>query len=230
MSQTSYLVDPPLDWQPVAAPRKAPLRGVYVTLVPLNSEIHGASLFEAKGDDPDLWRYTLVGLFDEFAPFQDWLRRCEAPDDPLFFAIIDNRDSHAKGMASYLRITPEHGVIEIGSIWFGPEIQRTRQATEAIYLLARHVFDDLGYRRLEWKCHGENIASRRAAARFGFTFEGQFRQHVVAKGRNRDTAWFSLLDHEWPGTRAAFEAWLLADNFDSAGRQKSPLKARRAAS
>ncbi len=228
MPQPSPSNDSVLDWQPVAAPRKEALRGHYVTLEPLNSDIHGNALFAAKGDDPDLWRYTLVGPFDEFALFRDWLRECEAPDDPLFFAIVDKRDDQAKGMASYLRITPEHGVIEIGSIWFGPGIQRTRQATEAIYLLARHVFDDLGYRRLEWKCHGENAASRRAAARFGFTFEGQFRQHVVAKDRNRDTAWFSLLDHEWPETRAAFDAWLGPENFDAAGRQIAPLNARRA--
>jgi RimJ/RimL family protein N-acetyltransferase len=131
-------------------------------------------------------------------------------------------------MASFMRMVPEHGVIEIGHIWFAPEIQRTRQATEAIFLLARHAFDDLGYRRLEWKCDSLNGPSRRAAERFGFTYEGVFRQHMVVKGRNRDTAWFSMTDGEWPIRRLAFEAWLEPDNFDDSGRQRESLFAMRA--
>jgi len=127
------------------------------------------------------------------------------------------------GQAAYLRIVPDHGSIEIGNIWFGPPLQRTTAATEAIYLLARHAFDDLGYRRLEWKCNALNAASRRAAERFGFTFEGIFRNHLVVKGRNRDTAWFAIADDDWPAIRAGFEAWLAADNFDSEGSQKRPL-------
>ncbi len=132
-------------------------------------------------------------------------------------------------MASYLRMVPEHGVIEIGHIWFSPGLQRTRQATEAIYLMSRHVFDDLGYRRLEWKCDALNEPSRRAAARFGFTYEGVFRQHLVVKGRNRDSAWFSIVDGEWPLIRAAFEAWLAPENFDAAGVQRRSLAVIRAA-
>jgi RimJ/RimL family protein N-acetyltransferase len=122
-----------------------------------------------------------------------------------------------------MRITPDHGVIEIGHIWFAPALQRTRQATEAIYLLARHAFDDLGYRRFEWKCDSLNQPSRQAAERFGFVFEGVFRQHMVIKDRNRDTAWFSILDGEWPVVRAAFEAWLAPENFDEEGRQRRRL-------
>ena len=123
-----------------------------------------------------------------------------------------------------MRITPEFGVIEIGNIWFGPTLQRTAAATEAIYLLARHAFDDLGYRRLEWKCDALNAASRRAAERFGFTFEGVFRKHMIVKGRNRDTAWYSITDQEWPAIRAGDEAWLAEDNFDGAGRQRRSLR------
>ncbi len=132
-------------------------------------------------------------------------------------------------MASFMRIAPDHGVIEIGHIWFAPAIQRTRQATEAIYLMARHSFDDLGYRRLEWKCDALNEPSRRAAERFGFTFEGVFRQHLVIKGRNRDTAWFSILNGEWPVISTAFEAWLAPGNFDADGRQRQSLSAIREA-
>ena len=133
----------------------------------------------------------------------------------------------AGGVVSYLRIEPEHGCIEIGHIWFGAALQRTPAATETIYLLARHAFDDLGHRRLEWKCDAANARSRRAAERFGFTFEGVFRQHMIVKGRNRDTAWFALLDGEWPAARAAYEAWLRPENFDADGRQLSPLAAAR---
>ena len=134
----------------------------------------------------------------------------------------------ALGMASFMRMVPEFGVIEIGHIWFAPELQRTRQATEAIYLMAKHAFDDLGNRRLEWKCDSLNEPSKRAAERFGFTFEGVFRQHMVVKGRNRDTTWFSMTDAEWPLRRAAFEAWLAPDNFDEEGRQRRSLAAFRA--
>ncbi|NKB56672.1 MAG: GNAT family N-acetyltransferase [Alphaproteobacteria bacterium] len=227
MLETVQPVGAPLDWQPVSPPDRSPLPGTSVILEPIDPDRHAESLFAAKGDDPSLWTYTHNDPFDEFAKFQAYLRKCEAPDDPLCFAIIDRADNRAKGMASYLRIVPANGVIEIGSIWFGPELQRTRQATEAIYLLARHVFDTLGYRRLEWKCDSLNAPSRRAAERFGFTFEGEFRQFAVYKGRNRDAAWFSMLDSEWPEVRAAFDAWLAPDNFDAVGHQKTPLNARR---
>src|SRR5207237_6005705 len=144
-------------------------------------------------------------------------------DDPLTFTIIDRAAGAARGLASFMRIVPEHGVIEIGHIWLSPQLQRTRQATEAIYLMSRYAFDDLGNRRLEWKCNAENTASRRAAERFGFTFEGVFRQHMVIKGRNRDSAWYAITDAEWPARRAAFEAWLAPANFDPSGVQRRSL-------
>jgi RimJ/RimL family protein N-acetyltransferase len=143
--------------------------------------------------------------------------------DPLYFALVTPHDQRALGIASYLRITPEFGVIEIGHIWFGTPLRRTTAATEAIFLLARHAFDDLGYRRLEWKCNALNAASRGAAERFGFTFEGVFRQHQVVKGRNRDTAWYAITDRDWPPIRAGFESWLSSENFDLRGQQKRRL-------
>ena len=227
MNQTEQPVGAPVDWTPVTPPGRTPIPGNYATLEPIDPDRHCEALWQAKGDDPALWTYLFDDPFDGFDPFQDWLRKCSMPDDPFCLAIIDNADGKAKGMASYMRIVPVHGVIEIGSIWFGPAIQRSRQATEAIYLLARHVFDGLGYRRLEWKCDALNAPSRRAAARFGFSYEGLFRQAIVYKNRNRDTAWYSMLDHEWPEIRAAFDAWLAPENFGPDGAQKAPLKARR---
>jgi RimJ/RimL family protein N-acetyltransferase len=174
-----------------------------------------------------LFRHLPYGPFGGFDEFKSWLVERAASTDPLFFAIVDAETGAPRGMASFLRMVPEHGVIEIGHIWFSPALQRTRTATEAIYLMARYAFDDLGYRRLEWKCDALNDASRRAAARFGFTYEGTFRQHLVVKGRNRDSAWFSILDGEWPRTRTAFEAWLAPENFDATGKQLRSLAAIR---
>jgi RimJ/RimL family protein N-acetyltransferase len=151
----------------------------------------------------------------------DW---AESSEDPLFFALVRLADERPAGLASYLRVTPELGVIEIGHIWFGVSLQRTTAATEAIYLLARHAFDDLGYRRLEWKCNALNAASRRAAERFGFRFEGVFRNHMVVKGRNRDTAWYAITDAEWAVIRLGYEAWLAPDNFAPDSRQKRSLR------
>jgi RimJ/RimL family protein N-acetyltransferase len=151
------------------------------------------------------------------------LAAAERSEDPLFFSLAPLPDGSPLGVAAYLRIVPEFGVIEIGHIWFGSSLQRTTAATEAIYLLARRVFDELGYRRLEWKCDALNAASRRAAQRFGFTFEGVFRKHMVVKGRTRDSAWYAIVDDEWPRVRAAFESWLEPQNFDAAGRQRRGL-------
>lgn len=144
-------------------------------------------------------------------------------EDQIYHAVVDVETGRAEGRVSFMRMDPANGVIETGAILFGPRLARSRGATEAIYLQARHVFDDLGYRRLEWKCDAENAPSRRAALRFGFVYEGIFRQHMVIKGRNRDTAWFAMLDHEWPARKAAFEAWLDPANFDAQGRQVRPL-------
>jgi RimJ/RimL family protein N-acetyltransferase len=154
---------------------------------------------------------------------RELLAWAQTSEDPLFFALAPLPDEQPAGLASYLRITPEFGVIEIGHIWFGTPLQRTSAATEAIYLLARNAFDALGYRRLEWKCNALNTASRRAAERFGFTFEGVFRNHMVVKGRNRDTAWYAITDADWPAIRSGYEAWLAPENFGPDGRQKRPL-------
>ena len=194
-----------------------------MVLEPVDPARHANDLFLASEGAPALWDYLAYGPFENQRVFTEWLKERAASDDPLFYAVIDRASRQARGMASLMRIVPEHGVIEIGHIWFAPALQRTRQATEAIYLLARHAFDDLGYRRFEWKCDALNLPSRRAAERFGFVFEGVFRQHMVVKGRNRDTAWFSIVDGEWPGVRAAFEAWLSPDNFDDEGQQRRSL-------
>lgn len=207
------------------APPREVLPGQSVRLEPLEPARHGGALFAGARDDPEgkLWTYMAYGPFDDPAVFTAWLEERAAERDPLFFAVIDEASGRAAGMVSYLRIVPAMGVVEIGHIWFAPRLQRTRQATEAIFLLARQAFDGLGYRRLEWKCDALNAASRRAAKRFGFTFEGVFRQHMIVKGHNRDSAWFSILDGEWPAIRGAFEAWLSPGNFDPEGRQKTPL-------
>lgn len=220
----------PDGWQPAARPTHGVLHGAHVRLEPLDPDRHAGELFAAAqgpGADPDLWRYLPYGPFAGVHELRAWLAERAASGDPLFLAVVDAATGRAGGVVSYLRVEPAHGCIEIGHIWFGAELQRTPQATEAIHLLARHAFDDLGNRRLEWKCNAANVRSRRAAQRLGFSFEGVFRQHLVIKGRNRDTAWFSLLDYEWPTVRAAFEAWLAADNFDAHGRQRRPLAALR---
>ncbi len=217
-------------WQPARPPEHRTLQGDRVRLEPLDPDRHCDDLFVAAqgpGADPDIWRYLSYGPFARAQELRAWLLERAVSTDPLFLAVVDRATGRAGGIVSYLRIEPAHGCIEIGHIWFGAELQRTPQATEAIHLLARHAFDDLGNRRLEWKCNAANVRSRRAAQRLGFSFEGVFRQHLVIKGRNRDTAWFSLLDYEWPTVRAAFEAWLAADNFDAHGRQRRPLAALR---
>jgi RimJ/RimL family protein N-acetyltransferase len=221
-----------LTWTPATPPDRAPLTGATVRLEALDPERHGRPLFAASHGDgvgERLFRHLPYGPFAGFDEFKAWLDERAASTDPLFFAIVDIETNRALGMASYLRMVPEHGVIEIGHIWFSPALQRTRQATEAIYLMSRHAFDDLGYRRLEWKCDALNDASRRAAVRFGFTYEGVFRQHLVVKGRNRDSAWYSMLDGEWPLIRAAFQSWLAPENFASDGVQRRSLGEIRAA-
>jgi RimJ/RimL family protein N-acetyltransferase len=219
-----------LDCTPAIAPDRSALNGDLVRLESPDPDRHAESLFQSShvAGAEGLWDYMSYGPFAGQDEFTAWLKERAASLDPLFLAVMDLESEHALGMASYFRIVPDHGVIEIGHIWFAPAIQRTRQATEAIFLLARHAFDELGYRRLEWKCNSLNESSRRAAERFGFTFEGVFRQHMIVKGRNRDTAWYSITDGEWPLRRAAFEAWLAADNFDGSGRQRRSLSAVRA--
>lgn len=169
------------------------------------------------------------GPFADFSTFDSQLRARAASEDPLFFAILDAQDGRAKGRASYMRIEPAHHCIEVGHIIYSPQLQRTPAATEAMYLMARYVFENLGYRRYEWKCDALNQPSRRAALRYGFQFEGTFRQHMIVKGRNRDTAWFAMLDREWPGRKRNFELWLSPENFDEAGRQRVSLSSLNAA-
>ncbi len=212
-----------LGWKPARRPERVPLAGVTVRLEPVDPERHAADLFASSKDAPALWDYLAYGPFPNQRVFTAWLKERADSDDSLFYAVVDRASDTARGMASFMRIKPDHGVIEIGHIWFAPALQRTRQATEAIYLLARTAFDSLGYRRLEWKCDSLNQPSRRAAERFGFVFEGVFRQHMVIKDRNRDTAWFSIVDGEWPSVRVAFEAWLSDENFDGEGRQRRSL-------
>lgn len=202
------------------------LRGSYALLRPVDPETDAAPLFDAShphDGDRAIWTYLPYGPYDNADSLRDSLDQHAATDDPLFFTITTLPDERPAGIASYLRIEPDSGVIEIGHIWFGTELQRTTAATEAMYLLARHAFDELGYRRLEWKCNALNAASRRTAERLGFTFEGVFRQHMVVKGRNRDTAWYAITDKEWPLIRAAFEAWLEPGNFDADGTQRVSL-------
>jgi RimJ/RimL family protein N-acetyltransferase len=181
--------------------------------------------FRGQPGEDELWTWMAYGPFREEAAFLSWLAEREASRDPWFYAFVKRDGSAALGMGAFMRCDEKNGVIEIGNIWMVPALQRTREATEAIYLMIRHAFSDLGMRRLEWKCDALNAPSRRAAERFGFAFEGIFRQHMIIKGRNRDTAWYAMLDHEWPRIHEAFEAWLAIDNFDGEGRQKAKLRA-----
>jgi RimJ/RimL family protein N-acetyltransferase len=211
-----------LDWHPARLPAREPIDGDLVRLEPLDPSKHGDDLFAQTAGADSSWDYLAYGPFPNRDEFVRWLEQRAPLDDPLTFAIIDRAAGTARGLASFMRMDPVNGVIEIGHIWLSPGLQRTRQATEAIYLMSRYAFE-LGNRRLEWKCDALNAASRRAADRFGFVFEGVFRQHMVIKGRNRDTAWYSITDTEWPSRRAAFEAWLAPGNFDAAGAQRRAL-------
>lgn len=203
----------------------AELRGRWATLVPLDPAVHAESLYAGShGDGRErLWRYLFDGPFSDRAAFDKSLREKAASPDAIFLAILDRVTNHATGFASYMRIEPRHRVVEVGSILFTPALQRTTAATEAMYLMAKRVFEDLGYRRYEWKCDALNAPSRAAALRLGFAFEGIFRQHMMIKGRNRDTAWFSMLDKEWPARQERFERWLDPSNFDADGRQRTSL-------
>ena len=220
-----------LDWQPARRPTRQSLLGSHVLVRPLEAANDAESLFAVSHPpegDAAIWTYLPYGPYYSAAELRGSLERAEASDDPLYFTLVLAGDDRPGGIASYLRITPEFGVIEIGHIWFGVPLQRTAAATEAIYLMARHAFDDLGYRRLEWKCNALNAGSRRAAERFGFRFEGIFRHHMVIKGRNRDTAWYSITDNEWPAIRGGFEEWLAPENFDDDGLQRRSLADLRA--
>ncbi len=214
-------------WTARTRPPRAVMQGRYVRLEPADPGAHAADLFEAFSADREgrIWTYLPYGPFAGAGEVEQWMQATCLGDDPLFHAIIDGATGKAVGVASYLRIEPAVGVIEVGHINYAPALQRTRGATEAMYLMMARVFDELGYRRYEWKCDALNAPSLAAAARLGFTYEGLFRQATMYKGRNRDTAWYSILDTEWPRIKAAFEAWLDPANFDADGRQKRPLQA-----
>lgn len=213
------------DWTARARPPAAPLVGRTCRLEPLDPARHGDALYAAycADGDADRWTYLPYGPFSERAAFDAWLAGLAASTDPMMFALCAP-DGRALGQAGLMRIDPNNGVIEIGHVLFGPDLARSVAATEAVGLLLRLIFDGLGYRRCEWKCDDLNAPSRRAAVRFGFSFEGIFRQAIVYKGRNRDTAWYAIVDSEWPALRAAFDAWLDPGNFDADGRQKTPLR------
>jgi RimJ/RimL family protein N-acetyltransferase len=220
---------------PARLPDASPLTGARVRLERLDAARHGDDLFAASGagaGDPALWRYLPYGPFDDDrAGLEEHLVAQSASVDPWFYAVVDLADParpRAGGVVSYLRAAAQHGSIEIGHIWFGAALQRTPEATEAIFLLAQHAFEELGMRRFEWKCDAANARSRAAAERFGFAYEGTFRQHMVVRGRNRDTAWFSILDGEWPVVRAGFAAWLAPANFGADGAQRASLATLRA--
>jgi RimJ/RimL family protein N-acetyltransferase len=214
-------------WSPRARPERRVHEGRYVRLEPLDAARHGDDLYAASSgpEAEGLFRYLFESPPQARGEFQGWLERSAASTDPLYFAAVDQETGRAVGRLTFMRIDTVHGVIETGSILFGPALARTRGATEAIYLQARHAFDDLGYRRFEWKCNDLNEPSKRAAVRFGFTFEGVFRQHMVVKGQNRDTAWYAMLDRDWPRCKRAFESWLSPDNFSTTGEQRRSLLA-----
>lgn len=210
-------------WTPRPRPDGEPIEGEYCWLARLNPPVHGDSLFAAS-QVVENYRWLFDSPPADRAAFDAWAIPASQGIDPMFYAVIDKATGRAEGRQAFLRIVPEHGVIEIGSILWGPRMAKTRLATEALYLFAKHAFDTLGYRRFEWKCDSQNAPSRRAAERFGFTFEGIFKQHMVIKHRNRDTAWFAITDGEWPALKARFERWLQASNFDAGGRQLRALK------
>jgi RimJ/RimL family protein N-acetyltransferase len=213
-------------WSARPFPPRTPMVGRWCRVEPLDVARHAAELHEANLDDPEgrNWTYLSSEPFRDLDPYRAWLAKMSAGDDPLFHAIVDAQSGKAVGIAAFLRIDPANGVIEVGHINYSPRLQRTIAATEAMALMMRRVFDELGYRRYEWKCDALNAPSRAAAARLGFTFEGVFRQAIVYKGRNRDSAWFSITDREWPAVKRAFERWLDPSNFDERGSQRSSLR------
>jgi RimJ/RimL family protein N-acetyltransferase len=214
-----------VDVAPAQKPGAVILEGRFGRVEKLDPGRHAADLWRALSADDRLWTYMFHGPFADAGGFSNFLGKIAALEDQIYYAIID-RDGRAAGWAALIEIRPPARVIEVGSIVYGPALQRTQLATEAQYLLARYVFETLGYRRYEWKCDALNAPSRRAALRFGFTFEGIFRQHMIIKDRSRDTAWFALLDSEWPRAKTAFERWLQPENFNN-GRQRRSLEAIR---
>jgi RimJ/RimL family protein N-acetyltransferase len=215
-----------VDWTEAREPGREPLRGSHVLLRPVEAAIDAEPLYRIShppDGDPAIWTYLPDGPYQSPEDLRQALAWAETAPESLYYAVAPLPQERPLGLASYLRITPRFGGIEIGHIWFGVPLRRTTAATEAIYLLARHAFEDLGYRRLEWKCDALNAPSRKAVQRFGFTFEGIFRQHQIVKGRNRDTAWYAITDNDWPPIKTGFQSWLAPTNFNPEGRQLRPL-------
>ena len=212
-------------WNTVERPPRTPMQGRLCRLEPLDILTHVDDLFEALIADKTggLWTYMPMGPFATVSELKDWMDGACTGEDPVFYAIVNEVTDKAVGFASYLRINPDVGVIEVGYIAFSPQLQKTTMATEAMFLMMHRVFDDLGYRRYEWKCDALNEPSRKAALRFGFTYDGTFKQATIYKGRNRDTAWYSILDKDWPTMNTVFEQWLADENFDEQGLQIQPL-------
>ena len=210
------------DWTPPPRPVSLALEGRYARLEPLSPDTHAAQLFKANSASDAIWDFLPYGPFASASAYHRWMRDVTAGDDPYFLAIYNRDSGQWQGVASFLRIQPEAGSIEVGHINFSPALARTRAATEAMFLMMQWAFE-AGYRRYEWKCDARNLASRRAAERLGLSYEGTFRQAAVIKGRNRDTAWFAAIDSEWPALKEAFLAWLAPANFDAAGRQRERL-------
>ena len=209
------------EWKAPPFPPHAPMAGRYCRLEPLNAAKHARDLYAAQADDPEgkRWTYSFTGPYADFAAYENWMNAAADARDMQLYAIVDAATGRAAGSAAYLRIEPKHGVIEVGNIWFSRRLAQTRAASEAIYLFIANAFD-LGYRRFEWKCDSCNLPSRKAAVRFGFTYEGCFRQAIVNKGRNRDTCWFAIIDRDWhAGLGEAYLRWLDPRNFDADGRQ-----------
>jgi RimJ/RimL family protein N-acetyltransferase len=213
-------------WTARPLPPRTPMTGRFVRLEPLDAQKHAADIFEANaGDDGSGWTYMFSGPFPTLDEYRAWCEAAAKIDDPLQFAIVDQTTNKAVGTASFMRIDPKMGAIEVGNIKYSPKLQRTPLATEAMFLMMRRAFDELGYRRYEWKCDNFNEPSKKAATRLGFTFEGIFRNAVIYKGRSRDTAWFSITDAEWKRLKGAYEHWLAPENFDADGQQKRRLAA-----
>lgn len=213
-------------WGPKPVPVAVTMPGRYCRLEPLDIERHADDLYTANSaDDGRMWTYLPYGPFESAGQYRDRMGRFASDSSIAVFAVIDAASERAGGVAAYQRASPEHGSVEVGHIAFSPRLQRTVAATEAMAMMMGHVFNVLGYRRYEWKCDALNLPSRRAAKRLGFTYEGTFRQAVVVKGRNRDTAWFSVTDGEWQRMEPAFAAWLAPANFDALGQQRQSLSA-----
>ena len=216
-------IGPPVDATPARRPEAVSLAGRFGSVERLDVARHGDSLWEALSGHDRLWTYMSYGPLADRTAFLGWLEEREALADPFYYAVVD-RSRRAVGLQTLVAIRPDMRTVEVGHIVLSPALQRTPLATEAQYLLGRYVFETLGYRRYEWKCNALNAASYRAALRFGFVFEGVFRNHMISKGRSRDSAWFAMIDTDWPARKAAFERWLAPDNFDAAGRQRASLR------